>query len=124
MARYPGGSSVGDETGVPTTSLGTGVGASPPPGLSSITEGNQSFSEQPSEVAMGDSGPGEIPMGGTAGSGIETASSPAAAPGAPGGDIVEGLDLANNLGTPDTGSSGQINPTPNSPGSSNDQGRG
>ncbi|HET9493496.1 MAG TPA: hypothetical protein VFR15_04620, partial [Chloroflexia bacterium] len=56
---------------------------------------------------------GVMPTGGEAGTGIETASSPAseATPGAPGGDVVEGLRMGNNLDIPDEGSSAQPDKT-------------
>jgi hypothetical protein len=91
MARYGGG-------GVPTNNLGVAPYGQPEPGMSSMTEGNTSFSPMPAGSDMGnmdDAGP--MPMGGEAGTGTESASSPAAAPGAPGHDIVDGMNIANNL---------------------------
>jgi hypothetical protein len=69
------------------------------PALGTLTGGNQSFTETSSGAAMQGDGPlpatqtGEAGgVGGTAG-GIETASSPVDKPGAPGGDIVHGLEM-------------------------------
>jgi hypothetical protein len=127
MARYPGGEEGAPETprygaagaagsapgaGGSTVDL-SGMGTSPStPGLSSMTEGNQGFAEMPTSEAMGDR-TGVMPTGGEAGTGIETASSPAseATPGAPGGEIVEGLRMGNNLDIPDEGGTAQPDKT-------------
>jgi hypothetical protein len=90
----------------------SGMGTSPStPGISSMTEGNQGFAGMPSDETMGGDRTGVMPTGGEAGTGIETASSPAAAPGAPGEDIVEGLRAQNNLDIPDEGNSAQPDKT-------------
>jgi hypothetical protein len=112
MARYPGGSAstAGVGQGTPTTDIGVGGVGQPTPGVSSMSEGNQGFGEMPSNEVM-DLGnrettggfSGAMPTGGTAGSGIETASSPSTAPGAPGGDLVDGVRLENSMGAPGTG---------------------
>jgi hypothetical protein len=107
-ARYPeGGLGAGSgagpmSEGQPTYNLNSSMPQSPAPGISSLTEGNQGFSEQSSAMEMSGGGPSEIPLGGSAGTGVETASSPATAPGAPGGDLVEGLGMANSMGGVDT----------------------
>ena len=91
----------------------SGMGTSPStPGLSSMTEGDQGFGEMPTSEAMGGQ-TGVMPTGGEAGTGIETASSPASAPGAPGEDIVEGLRMENDLeiDMPDDGSTAQPDKT-------------
>ena len=140
QARYPGGETTGGESArYPGGEVGTpetprygaasaagsapgaggstrdlsGMGTSPStPGLSGMTEGNQGFAEMPTGETMGDQ-IGTMPAGGEAGTGIETASSPAseATPGAPGGDIVEGMRMGNNLDLPDEGSTAQPDKT-------------
>jgi hypothetical protein len=60
-----------------------------------MAQGNQGFAGTPTSNDQGGSRP--MTEGGEAGTGIESASSPAAAPGAPGGDIVDSMDLANNM---------------------------
>lgn len=121
MARYGGGNAAmgsnegttGTE-GIPTTNLSMRATTPPEPGMSSLTEGNQGFGEMPSSESMAPGGPlvvGSRELGtaatnqgdivGSAGSGIETASSPGMAPGAPGHNLSEGLAGANSMGTPD-----------------------
>ncbi|HYO50966.1 MAG TPA: hypothetical protein VEW94_14030 [Chloroflexia bacterium] len=110
VARYPeGGLGYGSESGAgamsqgePTHNLNSTAPQSPAPGISSLTESNQGFAEQSSAMEMSGGGPSEIPLGGSAGTGVETASSPATAPGAPGGDLVEGLGMANSMGDVDS----------------------
>jgi hypothetical protein len=89
-------------TGTPTADLSPSSTMPPPPGVSNMSEGNQGFTEQPSGATMGDRSSGEVPRGGAAGTGIETSSSPAsaAAPGAPGHDVVGGASLANTMDQP------------------------
>jgi hypothetical protein len=102
------------QTGIPTTNLSLGGTTPDVPGMGSMTEGNQSFTDMAPGDQMGGYGSaGPMPLtgtgdvaGGTAG--IETASSPATNPGAPGGDIVEGLDMAGSMGA------GDVEPTPGS----------
>jgi hypothetical protein len=90
----------GTSAGTPTTNIGVTPNKPPDPGLSSLIDDNQGFTGESSAVSMGSKGPGQMSVGGEAGTGIETASSPAAAPGAPGHDIVEGLDMASDMGSP------------------------
>lgn len=90
MARYGGG-------GVPTHNLGVAPYQQPEPGMSSLTEGNISFAPMPTESDMSATGAGPVLAWGEAGTGTESASSPAAAPGAPGHDIVQGMNMANTL---------------------------
>jgi hypothetical protein len=138
MARYPGGiagmatgneaTGAGGTEGTPTTNLSTRATTPAEPGMSSLTEGNQGFSEMPSGESMAGGPLGAQELGtagmargegvvGSAGSGIETASSPATSPGAPGHDLTDGLSAANNMGTPDiagsqTDTSPAANPNP------------
>jgi len=116
-ARYPGGnqSSNIDDPGTPTSNLNVTQGASGAtmePGMGQMTEGNSSFSEMPAGDSMRgmDSGAPNATRG-EAGTGIESASSPAAAPGAPGHDIVDGMDMANNMADLDDTSSGNMSGT-------------
>lgn len=81
--------------GVATTNLGVAPYEQTEPGMSSLTEGNDSLVSMSAADDMGRTGTGPIPAGGTAGT--ESASSPAAAPGAPGHDIVDGMNMANSL---------------------------
>lgn len=83
--------------GTPTTrvSWGSSSAMQPDPAVDSMAQGNQGFGGTPTGTDQGGSAP--MTLGGEAGSGIESASSPAAAPGAPGGDIVDSMDMANNL---------------------------
>jgi hypothetical protein len=90
----------GPSAGTPTTNIGVSPNKPPDPGLASLIDDNQGFTGESSAVSMGGKGAGQMPVGGQAGTGIETASSPAAAPGAPGHDIVEGLDMASDMGSP------------------------
>ena len=95
-------------SGESTTNLNVSVTASQPPapGLSQISEGDFSLSEAPSDVSMEQEKAGSMPVGGAAGTGMQTASSPTRAPGAPGGDIVQGLEMQSSMGGTDAG----INP--------------
>ncbi len=94
-ARYPG------DPGTPTANLNVSQAASQTtmePGMGQMVEGNSSFSEMPAGDSMSGMNPGApAATGGEAGTGIESASSPAAAPGAPGHDIVDGMGMANNM---------------------------
>ena len=111
-ARYPEGNQPGDigDLGTPTANLNVSQGASRTnmePGMGQMTEGNSSFSEMPAGDSMNNMNPGApAPTGGEAGTGIESASSPAAAPGAPGHDIVDGMGMANNMADIDDTTSG------------------
>lgn len=67
----------------------------PAPGVDSMAEGNQGFSGTPTEHDKGGSSP--MTIGGAAGTGVESASSPSVAPGAPGGSVVSGMSEANTL---------------------------
>lgn len=103
----------------PGTNVDLEAEQAPGPGLSAMNEGDQGFVGQPTEVTMGDKGPGEAPLGGAGGTGIQTASSPSVAPGAPGHDIVDGLEKATQMGSPvpDSGEPTiQPTPAPNGPG--------
>ncbi len=95
-------------SGESTTNLNVSVTASQPPapGLSQMSEGDYSLSEAPSDVSMEQEKAGTMPVGGSAGTGTQTASSPSSAPGAPGGDIVQGLEMQSSMGGTDAG----INP--------------
>ena len=112
VARYtPGAGGMGTSAapitgmeGTPTTSFGSSpvtsaVRQPSDPSLGTLTGDNQSFTETPSGAAMRGEGPlpsteiGAAGNIGSTGSGIETASSPVDQPGAPGGDIVHGLDM-------------------------------
>jgi hypothetical protein len=77
--------------------------------MAQMTEGNTGFADMQSGGGMNADQPGHMALGGSAGTGIESASSPAQAPGAPGHDIVDGLGMANNMGTPvdNTGTGGK-----------------
>jgi hypothetical protein len=112
-SRFEEGSAGGSAPGAGGSTIDmSGMGTSPStPGISSMTEGNQGFAGMPSDETMGSDRTGVMPTGGEAGTGIETASSPAAAPGAPGEDIVEGLRAQNNLDIPDEGNSAQPDKT-------------
>ena len=89
QARYPGGETTGGESArYPGGDVGT--------------------TETPRYGATGAAGGSTVDLSGT---GIETASSPAAAPGAPGEDIGEGLRMENDLDMPDEGSSAQPDKT-------------
>ena len=111
-ARYPGGDQPGDigDLGTPTANLNVAQGANQTnmePGMGQMTEGNSSFSEMPAGDSMNSMNPGApAATGGEAGTGIESASSPAAAPGAPGHDIVDGMGVANNMADIDNATSG------------------
>lgn len=82
--------------GSETARVSWGSSMQPDPAVDSMAQGNDSFAGTPTGTGQGGSSP--MTLGGSAGTGIESASSPAAAPGAPGGDIVDGADYANNLG--------------------------
>lgn len=91
----------------------------PDPAVDSMAQGNQGFGDTPTGTDQGGASP--MPLGGEAGTGIESASSPAAAPGAPGGDIVDSMDLANNLDSlsdPGSVSGTDLSTDPNGPTSS------
>lgn len=92
-----GGGGAPEPSGTPTTDLGVATYEQPEPGLSSLTDGDTSLSPSSAEEGMRGMAGGPIPTGGSAGTGTESASSPAAAPGAPGHDIVQGMDMANAL---------------------------
>src|SRR4051812_6024570 len=95
------------QTGIPTTNLSMGGTTPDVPGMGSMTEGNQSFTDMNSGDQMGGiQSPAPMPItetGEVAGTtaGIETASSPIANPGAPGHDVIEGLDMAGGFGAGD-----------------------
>jgi|GEM_PF-49676 len=99
VARYGGTGAANTDggAGVATTNLGVAPYEQTGPGMSSLTEGNDSLTPMPAGMDMGGPGAGPIPTGGTAGTGTESASSPAVAPGAPGHDIVDGMNMANAL---------------------------
>ena len=98
MART-GGNALNTEggAGVPTTNLGVAPYDQTGPGLSGMAEGDTGMRSVSAEESRGGIGSGPLPTGGAAGTGTESASSPAAAPGAPGHDIVQGLDMASAL---------------------------
>jgi hypothetical protein len=81
--------------GVGSGSLGTG--ASLEPGVSSLAEGDQSMHAMQREESMGGIASGPLPLDDSAGGGVQSASSPAGAPGAPGHDIVDGMQIARNM---------------------------
>jgi hypothetical protein len=115
MARYPGSAEGASREGegIPTTNLSMRAAGAPEPGMSSIVEGNQGFTEMPSGAEMSAEKSGSpLPAGGSAGTGIETGSSPTSSPGAPGGDIVEGLDMANDVESATRIDTGQNSPKP------------
>ena len=95
------------QTGIPTTNLSMGGTTPDVPGMGSMTQGNQSFTDMdPGDQMSGLQSPAPMPLtetGEVAGrtAGIETASSPIANPGAPGHDVVEGLDMAGGFGATD-----------------------
>lgn len=99
-ARVSGSTGMNTDAGIPTSNLNMSSTMPPGPGMSQIVEGNTGFSEMPEGGGMGMNQQGPMPLSDTAGSGIESASSPSSAPGAPGHDIVDGLGMANKLGTP------------------------
>ncbi|HUP28197.1 MAG TPA: hypothetical protein VM409_07165 [Chloroflexia bacterium] len=113
MARYPAGNQPGDigDPGTPTANLNISQGSSQTsmePGMSQMVEGNSGFSDMPRGDAMGGDPAAPPVMSGEAGTGIESASSPAAAPGAPGHDIVDGMGIANNMADAANTSSGTL----------------
>ncbi|MEA2574945.1 MAG: hypothetical protein QOH93_2243 [Chloroflexia bacterium] len=87
--------SISGSSGTPTTRVPWGGALPHDPAVDSMAQGNQGFAGTPTSNDQGGSRP--MTEGGEAGTGIESASSPAAAPGAPGGDIVDSMDLANNM---------------------------
>lgn len=87
--------SISGSGGVPTTRVAWGGNLHHDPAVDSMAEGNQGFAGTPMSGDQGGSRP--MTEGGEAGTGIESASSPGIAPGAPGGDIVDSMDMANNL---------------------------
>lgn len=99
VARYGGTGAANTDggAGVSTTNLGVAPYEQTEPGMSSLTEGNDSLTPMPTGTDMGGLGAGPITTGGSAGTGTESASSPAVAPGAPGHDIVDGMNMANAL---------------------------
>jgi hypothetical protein len=74
-----------------------GTGSAMEPGISSLSEGNQSLSLMDAGTSMSGVGGGPLPIDDSAGGGVQSASSPAAAPGAPGHDIVDGMQLGRNM---------------------------
>jgi hypothetical protein len=107
--------------GTPTTrvSWGSSSAMQPDPAVDSMAQGNQGFGGTPTGTDQGGGAP--MTLGGEAGSGIESASSPAVAPGAPGGDIVDSMDMANNLNAlsdPGSVSSTDLSVDPGGPSSS------
>jgi len=70
----------------------------PDPAQDTLVDDNQSFTETPAGIDMGAGGPMSQP-----GTGIETASSPAGHPGAPGADVVEGLEMSGGASAPQMG---------------------
>ncbi|HEX8597982.1 MAG TPA: hypothetical protein VF952_05630 [Chloroflexia bacterium] len=87
--------SIAGTSGTPTERVAWGGNLHHDPAVDSMSEGNQGFAGTPMSGDQGGSRP--MTEGGEAGTGIESASSPGLAPGAPGGDIVDGADLANNM---------------------------
>ena len=107
--------------GTDTARVSWGGNLQPDPAVDSMAQGNQGFGGTPTGTDQGGSSP--MPLGGEAGTGIESASSPAAAPGAPGGDIVDSMDLANNLNAlsdPGSVSGSDLSADPSGPTSSPD----
>ena len=107
--------------GTPTTRVSWGSSSTmqPDPAVDSMAQGNQGFGGTPTGTDQGGGAP--MTLGGEAGSGIESASSPAVAPGAPGGDIVDSMDMANNLNAlsdPGSVSSSDLSVDPGGPSSS------
>ncbi len=88
--------SISGSAGAPTERIAWGGNLHHDPAVDSMSEGNQGFAGCPMSNDQGGSRP--MTEGGEAGTGIESASSPGLAPGAPGGDIVDSMDLANNMG--------------------------
>jgi hypothetical protein len=110
VARYGGGTNAVNTdagAGVPTTDLGVAPYSQPGPGMSAVVDGDTSLSPMSAEEGMSGISEGPVPTGGSAGTGTESASSPAAAPGAPGHDIVQGLDMASALDNVTKTSSGE-----------------
>ncbi len=101
--------------GTPTERISYTATMPPGPDVDSMAEGNQGFAGEPGDVAMGGKGGGPLPLGEGAGSGLETASSPAIAPNAPGEGVVGGMEMVNNMDT--LGTSGTVTGTsPGMPG--------
>ena len=86
--------------GTPTTDLNTPQTRQPGPAEETLVDDNQSFTEMPTGEVMHGEGPMPEPQTGT---GIQTSSSPADHPGAPGGGIVEGLEMSGGASTPQVG---------------------
>lgn len=101
-------------SGTETTGTNMTANLQHDPAVNSMAEGNQGFAGTPIGGDRGGSSP--ITLGGSAGTGVESASTPSVAPGAPAGDVVDGMSLANNLDSvagadiPPTGGTGPINP--------------
>lgn len=111
--------------GEPTTRMAQMEQMPQGPDVNSMADGNQGFEGTPMGEPEGGSAP--MPQGGSADSGIETASSPAAAPGAPGGHIVDSMSLANsmnNLGGTQVTGTGSSDITTLNPGTGSDTGVG
>ncbi len=111
--------------GEPTTRMGQMEQMPSGPDVNSMADGDQGFEGTP----MGEPQGGSTPMaqGGAAGSGIETASSPAVAPGAPGGAIVDSMSLSNsmnNAGGTEITSTGSSDITTVNPGTGSGTGTG
>ena len=86
-----------NDMGTPTVNLGGGTGAALEPGLSSLSEGNQSMHPMGRGDRMSDPTDGPLPIDDSAGGGVQSASSPAGAPGTPGHDVVDGLQMERNM---------------------------
>ena len=86
--------------GTPTTDLNTPLTRQPGPVEETLLDDNQGFTEMPTGEVMRGEGPLPEPQTGT---GIQTSSSPADHPGAPGGGIVEGLEMSGGASTPQVG---------------------
>ncbi len=119
-------------SGTPTTNLTSQVRGPSDPALASLVGDDQSLTPMSAEQSMSAEGAplpqtqiGAAGSAGRSGSGIETSSSPVSHPGAPGADIVkglemtpgsalesttEGIDTGANLGNP-----GQISISPDNP---------
>jgi hypothetical protein len=91
------GTGLGTGTGASIGAGSLGTGSAMEPGISSLSEGNQSMSPMDRGTGMSGLQGGPLPIDDSAGSGVQSASSPAAAPGAPGHDIVDGMQLGRNM---------------------------
>jgi hypothetical protein len=96
MASSPGPGS----PGTPTTDLNTSFTRPPDPAQETLVDDNQSFTETPAGSTTGGVSPMIEP---DSAPGIETASSPAGHPGAPGVDVVECPEVSGGAPTPQAG---------------------